>query len=578
MNVAFHPDGPERQIEAAIRQAQPISSDDAPMDLKLAGLKQRDALLLICDEAAVWRTPEGDTFASVPVNGHVEHHAVGSRSFREWMLHRLACRFSDNGRSASAGDNAVKDARNAVEARGLVAKITYNAVLRIAEHDGAMFLDLGTTDWSAMQVTAEGWQIVPRPPLPILRSKRAAPFAVPAESGDFAPLRRLLAHLDEDTFILLVAWCLGALLPAGPYPILILGGEQGAGKSTLARLAQRLTDPIHGDLLQPPGDDRDLIAAARSNRVLSFDNLSSVSAELADSLCRLSTGSEIGGRALYTDHDTASFTASRPLVLNGIPDLAARGDLADRAIVLRLPSLPGRMTERDWRAAVEAVLPATFAGLLDALSHGLGALEATPTPNLRMADFARFIVAAEPALPWPAGAFLAALERSRLDATSALADGDMVASAVRAFMKRQRGDWTGLMSELHKALSNLISTEDRRSGQWPRNPRWLGDRLRRAAPTLRAIGIDFSERRSASGALVTLARIASPATPAAQGQAPVGSGKNAASAASAAIRPLSEVADRGKSPAMPDSRLHQPNGSSVHLRHLPEDFENNGDV
>lgn len=56
---------------------------------------------------------------------------------------------------------------------------------------------------------------------------------------------------------------LGALLPTGPFPILVLGGEQGSGKSTLARTAKRIVDPGHGDLLQPPGDDRDLIAAAR---------------------------------------------------------------------------------------------------------------------------------------------------------------------------------------------------------------------------------------------------------------------------------------------------------------------------
>src|SRR4029079_3245222 len=140
-------------------------------------------------------------------------------------------------------------------------------------------------------------------------------------------------------------------------------------------------------LLQPPGDDRDLIAAAWSNRVLSFDNLSSVRAELADSLCRLATGSEIGGRALYSDHDTASFAACRPIVLNGIPDLAARGDLADRAIVLRLAGPPARITEKDGRTALYAVLPATFAALLDALSLGLRQLDQTPTPNLRMADF-----------------------------------------------------------------------------------------------------------------------------------------------------------------------------------------------
>ena len=132
-------------------------------------------------------------------------------------------------------------------------------------------------------------------------------------------MRRLLEHLDEDTYILFVAWCLGAHLPNGPYPILVLGGEQGVRQSTVARLAQRITDPVHGDLLQPPGTDRDLIAAAKANRVMSFDNLSGISAELADSLCRLATGSELGGRALYTDHDMASFSACRPIVINGIP-------------------------------------------------------------------------------------------------------------------------------------------------------------------------------------------------------------------------------------------------------------------
>ena len=66
--------------------------------------------------------------------------------------------------------------------------------------------------------------------------------------------------------------------------------------------------------------------------MLAFDNFSGIKADLADSLCRLATGSEIGGRALYSNHETASFSARRPMILNGIPDLAARGDLADRAL------------------------------------------------------------------------------------------------------------------------------------------------------------------------------------------------------------------------------------------------------
>ena len=513
-----------------------------PVDLKEAGLTQRDALLEVADAARVWRSPEGEAFASIPIEGHVEHHAIVSRSFRNWMLRGLASGFSVGGRPASANDNTVRDARSGVEARALVAGATHPAPLRITEHEGAIYIDLGTADWSAARVSPDGWSIVPQAPVPILRGRRAGPFAMPARRGDFGPLRRLLAPLDDDGFVMFVSWCLGALLPNGPYPILVLGGEQGTGKSTLARTAQRIVDPGHGDLLQPPGDDRDLIAAAKSNRVLSFDNLSSIRAELADSLCRLATGSEIGGRALYSDHDTASFSACRPMVLNGIPDLAARGDLADRAIVIRLRTLPSRMTEKDWRAAVEAALPATFAALLDALSLGLRNLELTPTPNLRMADFARFVLAAEAALPWPSGTFIVAYERCRLDATAALADGEAVVGAVRRFMGDSRPEWQGLMSDLYRSLSRTIGREALRPDDWPGNARWFGDRLRRSAPVLRTLGIDFHERRGAAGTKVTLSRLAPLATPSPREAIPAIAARPGANGASVAESAVSAVA------------------------------------
>ena len=398
-----------------------------------------------------------------------------------------------------------------MEARALGEAMTYPAALRVAEKDDGVYIDLGDDDWSALRITPSGWSIIPQAPVPILRSKRTAPFPMPAPHGDFGPLLRLLSHLDEDTRILLVAWCLGALMPRGPYPILVLGGEQGCGKSTLARLAQRLTDPTKGDLLQPPGNDRDLIAYAKTNRVLAFDNLSGIKPDLADSMCRLATGSEIGGRAMFSDHDTASFAASRPLIINGIPDLAARADLADRSIVLRLTALPHRMTQRDWEERVDEVLPATLVGLLDAMSVGLSSLKTTPTPDVRMADFARLVTAAEPALPWDHGRFLDAYRRSRVDADVALLDGDPVARAVRDFIAT-RPRWRGLVSWLYEELSKSGATYMRRPTDWPANPRWFGDRLRRAAPLLRAHGMDYEERRTAHGMEITLCRLRSLAT------------------------------------------------------------------
>ena len=126
------------------------------------------------------------------------------------------------------------------------------------------------------------------------------------------PLRELLPLDSDDEWRIVILWALAAMRSAGPYPILAWSGEQGTGKSFASRFMRRLIDPCGDDLMQPPREDRDLIAAARNNHVLAFDNLSSLSGELADSLCRLATGGDIGGRSLYTNDDSAAFAAQRP--------------------------------------------------------------------------------------------------------------------------------------------------------------------------------------------------------------------------------------------------------------------------
>ena len=252
-------------------------------------------------------------------------------------------------------------------------------------------------------------------------------------------------ELDDDSFILFIAWCLGALSPTGPYPLLLVSGQAGTGKSTLVRVANGLVDPCNGDLQQPPREDRDLIAAAKQSHLLAFDNLSAVSPDLADSFCRLATGAEIGGRTLFTNHESSSFAARRPVVLNGIPDLATRGDLLDRSVTLRLHPIQERRTEVELRKDMELALRPALSGLLDALVEALARYPSTQTPKMRMADFGRLVIAAEPALPWPPGAFLRALEQNRAQALAVLVDGDVVAMQIMNFrsVSSQRVERTG---------------------------------------------------------------------------------------------------------------------------------------
>ena len=54
-------------------------------------------------------------------------------------------------------------------------------------------------------------------------------------------LRRFVNVASEDDFRMLVAWLIGCFRPKGPYPILILTGEQGSAKSTTARVLRSLS-------------------------------------------------------------------------------------------------------------------------------------------------------------------------------------------------------------------------------------------------------------------------------------------------------------------------------------------------
>jgi hypothetical protein len=144
-----------------------------------------------------------------------------------------------------------------------------------------------------------------------------------------------------------------------------------------------------------------------------------------------------------------------------------------------------------WRE-FEMARPRILGALLDAAAHGLRAfsgfdrrLEKLP----RMADFTLWASACEIAL-WPAGTFARAYEANRRAAIESMIDADPLASCVREIMA-QREAWIGTAAEL-LSFGVGYPTGDRLSRRsWPRNPRALAARLRRAQTPLRSVGIEI---------------------------------------------------------------------------------------
>ena len=112
-----------------------------------------------------------------------------------------------------------------------------------------------------------------------------------------------------------------------------------------------------------------------------------------------------------------------------------------------------------------------------------------------MADFAVWATAAEESLGWQPDAFMEAYSGNRQEATDNALDADPVADAVLDFMA-DRDQWAGSATELWRALGELTDEGVRHTKAWPGAPNALTGRLKRLAPTLRGVGIEYGEDRS----------------------------------------------------------------------------------
>jgi hypothetical protein len=234
--------------------------------------------------------------------------------------------------------------------------------------------------------------------------------------------------------------------------------------------------------------------AANNGWVLAFDNLSGLRPWLSDALCRLSTGGGFSTRELYSNDQETIFSAMRPIILNGIDDIATRHDLADRSIVVNLPVIPEarRRSEADLMKEFETVRPYILGALCDAISMGLRNAQSTKLSSLpRMADFALWVSAAEPALPWERGQFVKCYLGNRGDVVDLALDGDQVADAVREMMMNKDA-WEGKPSDLLECIEGYASEKAQKGKSWPKAPSALSRALKRSATFLRAVDIEIS--------------------------------------------------------------------------------------
>jgi len=445
-----------------------------------------------------FHTAINEAYAIIDIADHQEILAIRSKEFDNLLQKQYYDEYKKN-----ISQTELKRITDVLTAKAQFDSEMKKVHIRVAGSEWEVYLDLANEKREVIKITPDGWNIMSDSPYYFIRptGMKALPYPRDPKEKGFM-LKRFL----NTSKLLIPAWLLGTMNPSGPYPVLVLQGGPGSGKSTTARMVKQLIDPSEGLLRTYPGSYRDLMVSAGNSWMLAFDNLSGIPRWLSDGFCQLSTGGGLSVRKNYTNTQEQIFDAVRPVIINGIDDLAVRSDLADRAIVIDLPTISDkeRMAEKEFWSKFDKAKPYILGSLIQGVSTALKNLKSTDLKSKpRMADFTQWVVAGEPAMPWRKGLFLEKYKENNEAKNMLCLYYDDLAISIVDFI-REKKRWKGTSEDLLSALKKALIDQNKELKRIPNGPAALAKELRRTAHILNETGVEVDFDRTSTKRIIKM--------------------------------------------------------------------------
>jgi len=411
---------------------------------------------------------------------------VRSRAYREWFLHEFYAQFDTLPTSRAFHSilnyleaEANHDQRN--QCLAVWRRVGCRGRGLVPTH---ILVNLANPRCEFVEISPAGWKTTAGANAPFQTSRSAltlpAPTAPPPSSNPLETLRSCLNLSSRADWLRCLAWLLAALRPDGPFPILILQGPPGSGKSSAARLLRSVFDPCASPLTPIPSSVRDLLTLARHNWILAFDHLSALSPQLSDALCRLSSG--IGATLRETagpGAETLQQFYKRPILLTVTGRWSCPADFVHRSLTVDFPPLTPLAEDRFLAVFLET-WPEILAALCSAVAVALTRMPHIDPPPGRSPDALAWAMAASPAL---------GCTEDEMRLAFAHSDPDPMTEAVRTLLQ-QRRHFAGTATQLLELLQPIVGC---------RTPKGLSQHLRSSILTLAEAGIEVKFSRLHAG-------------------------------------------------------------------------------
>ena len=448
---------------------------------------------LLPNSCKLFKSQYGELFAKVTMGNTIKIMKIRSQEFTDYIIlqyygkHKKVATFS-----------SVNEAINYVAAHASFFAPEEMVFHRVGSLNDIVYVDMANKENEAIEIAETGWKVIQNPPVNFIRSSSIRPLSTPVPGSSLTSLKKYVKVSTNADFLLLVSWMAFSLNPDGPYPILFIRGDEGATKSNLIKMIHTVVDPSLATNLSMPKNKHDVYITAANARIVSYDNLSKIPKWFSDELCVISTGNDFATRQYYTVDQQALLHAKRPQIISGINNnLAVEKDLLDRIVSVTLLPLTReeRKDEKSMWEEFHKIKGHLLGALCTVVTTGLKYYGSTNSPYLpRMADFAKFIIACETALPCKPGDFMRAYENNIMRSKKKSRFVNHVVSAMISLMQ-DRQEWKETAEKTIIALSQYVHDTAVLSNPdtWPQ----IGNKLRAfiknslAALTEEGISVQF---------------------------------------------------------------------------------------
>ena len=99
-------------------------------------------LVDLAEKAELFHSADGDTYATIDIDGHYETWPMRSKWFRRWLIGQFWKKYKK-----APGSQAAQDALRVLASKAIYDGPEESVRVRLAMYNGAAWLDLANADW-----------------------------------------------------------------------------------------------------------------------------------------------------------------------------------------------------------------------------------------------------------------------------------------------------------------------------------------------------------------------------------------------------------------------------------------------